>query len=348
MRLPNGYGSVYKLSGKRRKPFIVKKTLGYHVDHETGRSVRDDIIIGYAETKAEGLQMLASYNDNPYDVKTSKMTFKDLYEEWSERAFKTASEATISADRAAFNACAPLHDKRFIDLKAKDFQYLFDTTDKNHPTMRKMKILISKMYKYAMKYDYVSKDYSQYIDISQYKDKNPNQYDRQKFTEEEVMKLWEHQDNPICQTALMLIYSGVRIGELLDLKKEDVHLEERYFDVVSSKTQNGIRKVPIAEKVYPFYKSWFEDTDSEYLIHRSNGEKFKYDNYHKKRFQPLMEQLGMDHTPHCCRYTCSSMMHKAEIRETIRKKILGHSQDLINDTYTQLDIDEIVNAINLI
>lgn len=150
------------------------------------------------------------------------------------------------------------------------------------------------MYKYAMKYDYVSKDYSQYIDISQYKDKNPNQYDRQKFTEEEVMKLWEHQDNPICQTALMLVYSGVRIGELLDLKKEDVHLEERYFDVVSSKTQNGIRKVPIAEKVYPFYKSRFEDTDSEYLIHRSNGEKFKYDNY------------------------------------------------------TQLDIDEIVNAINLI
>ena len=133
------------------------------------------------------------------------MTFKDLYEEWSERAFKTASEATISSDRAAFNACAPLHNKIFIDLKAKDFQYLFDTTDKNHPTMRKMKILISKMYKYAMKYDYVSKDYSQYIDISQYKDKNPNQYDRQKFTEEEVMKLWEHQDNPICQTALMLI-----------------------------------------------------------------------------------------------------------------------------------------------
>lgn len=63
---------------------------------------------------------------------------------WSERAFKTASEATISADRAAFNACAPLHDKIFIDLKAKDFQYLFDTTDKNHPTMRKWKFSFQK------------------------------------------------------------------------------------------------------------------------------------------------------------------------------------------------------------
>lgn len=53
MRLPNGYGSVYKLSGKRRKPFVVKKTIGYHVDQDAGKSVRDDLIIGYAATKAD-------------------------------------------------------------------------------------------------------------------------------------------------------------------------------------------------------------------------------------------------------------------------------------------------------
>ncbi len=41
-------------------------------------------------------------------------------------------------------------------------------------------------------------------------------------------------------------------------------------------------------------------------------------------------------------------MHKAEIRDSIRKKIMGHSQDLLNNTYTQLDIDELVNAINLL
>lgn len=27
MRLPNGFGSVYKLSGNRRRPFVVKKTI---------------------------------------------------------------------------------------------------------------------------------------------------------------------------------------------------------------------------------------------------------------------------------------------------------------------------------
>lgn len=48
---------------------------------------------------------------------------------------------------------------------------------------------------------------------------------------------------------LVLLYSGVRISEMLDLKKENVHLNEQYFDVICSKTENGIRKVPIADKV---------------------------------------------------------------------------------------------------
>lgn len=54
----------------------------------------------------------------------------------------------------------------------------------------------------------------------------------------------------------MLIYNGVRVSELLNLKKENVHLSEQYFDVVDSKPENGIRKVPIADKVLPFYERW--------------------------------------------------------------------------------------------
>ena len=62
MKLPNGYGSVVKLSGKRRKPYIVRKTVGWHYDKEKDKQVQDFIIVGYAVTRAEGLQMLADYN----------------------------------------------------------------------------------------------------------------------------------------------------------------------------------------------------------------------------------------------------------------------------------------------
>ena len=62
------------------------------------------------------------------------------------------------------------------------------------------------------------------------------------------------------QIILMLLYNGTRISEFLDLKKENVHLEEQYFDVIDSKTENGIRKVPIADKLLPYYKDWYNSS----------------------------------------------------------------------------------------
>ena len=37
MRNANGMGSVYKLKGNRRKPYIVRKTVGWDIDKETGK-----------------------------------------------------------------------------------------------------------------------------------------------------------------------------------------------------------------------------------------------------------------------------------------------------------------------
>lgn len=290
MRLPSGYGSVYKLSGNRRKPYIVRKTTGWHFDEERDRQVQDYITIGYAETKAEGLQMLA------------------------------------------------------------DLQHVIDTCGKNYPTLRKIKLLFNQLYEYAMKYDLCSKDYSQYVDIAQYHDKNPNKYDRQKFTHKEIDQLWELQDDKHAQIILMLIYTGVRINELLNLKKENINFDQQYFDVIASKTENGLRKVPIADKILPFFKRWYEDGSSEYLLHKENGTPFQYDNYYKHYFKPIMENLGLSHTPHCCRHTCISMLAEAEVNQTIIKKIVGHAgaMTLTEKVYTHLDVKELLNAINKI
>ncbi len=64
----------------------------------------------------------------------------------------------------------------------------------------------------------------EYLDIK--KAGNPNAYNREPFSKTEVAKLWDVKDSNIYYTViLMLIYTGCRIGELLDLKKEDVNLE---------------------------------------------------------------------------------------------------------------------------
>lgn len=100
MRLPNGYGGVTKLSGRRRKPYLVRKTVGWHFDKEKDKQIQDYVVIGYAPTRAEALQMLAEYNNNPFDITASKITFKEIFEKWSAGKFPAISESNIKGYQA--------------------------------------------------------------------------------------------------------------------------------------------------------------------------------------------------------------------------------------------------------
>lgn len=351
MKLPSGYGSVTKLSGKRRKPYMVRKTKGWRYDEENGKMVQEYMIIGYTATRAEGMQLLAEFNNNPYDTAAAKMTFSEVYEEWKKTKFPTISESNRKGYSASYKACSTLYNKVFKDLKLVDLQTVIDTCGKNYPTLKKIKILFNQLYDFALKNELCNKDYSDYVDIARYKDRNPNKHEKDRFSDDELTALWSMKQDKYFQIILMLIYNGVRISEFLDLKKEDVHLDEQYFDVKASKTENGIRKVPIADKVLPFYKAWYESNpESEYLLHTEDGKHFLYRNYKDAYFTPLLEQLGIDKTPHYTRHTCITLLTEANVSQTMIKFIAGHSgaMSLTEKVYTHIDIKELVNAINKI
>lgn len=64
LRNANGWGSVSKLSGKRRNPYMVRGETYYEVDMTSGKLKEKRQIIGYASTREEGLKMLANYTNN--------------------------------------------------------------------------------------------------------------------------------------------------------------------------------------------------------------------------------------------------------------------------------------------
>ena len=216
MKLSNGTGSVYKLSGNRRNPYIVRKTIGWEIDPITEKRKQLYITIGYAPTRAKGLEMLMEYNQNPYDIESSKMLFSEVFEKWSTEKFPTVSDSNIKGYNASYKACEKLHNRVFKELKLIDLQSIIDTCGKNYPTLRKIKVLLNQLYEYAMKYEICNKDYSQYVDIVRYKDKNPNKTDRSPFSKSVLDMLWVQKNNKYIQIVLMLIYSGVRVSELLE------------------------------------------------------------------------------------------------------------------------------------
>ena len=350
MKLPNGYGTVKKMSGNRRRPYMVRKTAGWRYDEAKDKTVQEYITIGYAATRKEGLQMLAEFNQNPFDVKAAKITFQELYERWSKEKFQTISESNVHGYEASFKVCGTLYTKTFKDIRLADLQHVVDTCGKNYPTLKKLKSLFNQLYDYARMHDIVSKDYSEFVDISRYKDQNPNKRDRTPFAKDEIKRLWEMAEDPYYQIILMLIYNGCRISEFLDLKKEHVHLDEQYFDVIASKTENGIRKVPIADTVLPFYRARYEGSTCEYLLHTPEQKHFDYRNYYDSYFISLMEQLGFEHQPHDTRRTCISLLAEAHVDQTMIKKTVDHkgAMSLTERVYTHPDIKALVDAINMI
>ena len=95
MKLANGIGSVYKLSGNRRNAYIVRKTIGWEIDPESGKTKQKYETIGYAPTRAKGLEMLMDYNKNPYDIEAAKITFAEVFRKWSAEKFPTISEYNV-------------------------------------------------------------------------------------------------------------------------------------------------------------------------------------------------------------------------------------------------------------
>ena len=190
MRLPNGYGSVTKLSGKRRKPYYVRVTKGFRFDEEKDKQIQEFVTIGYVATKAKGIQMLADYHNKPFDVKMAKTTFQEIYEKWSTSKFPTISDSNVKGYMASYKLCQTLYGRIFKDLKLADLQKIVDTCGKNYPTLRKLKVLLNQLYDYAMKNDVCNKDYSEYVDILKFKGKNPNKLDRNKFSKTDVKRIW--------------------------------------------------------------------------------------------------------------------------------------------------------------
>lgn len=145
----------------------------------------------------------------------------------------------------------------------------------------------------------------------------------------------------------MLICSGLRINELLKLESENVFINDQYIKIVKSKTDAGIRIVPIADKTLPFWKDFYKQKN-KYLITTERGIKLTDDNFRRRYLNPFQKLFTLNHTPHETRHTFTSLLVNVEINPTMIKKLLGHTShmELYENIYTHVNIKEMLEAVN--
>ena len=305
-------------------------------------------IYGYYATKQEALEVLATYNTSPYNIEENKITFSGVYDKWSKEHFEKVSDSAVENYSNAYRKyCQSLYNMRFKDIRLIHLQGVIDNCGMAHPTRAVIKTLFGVLFKFAMKNDIVDKNYAQFVDVG----KREGKINRKPFTQEEIDKIFKYVDKlEYLDTVLIMIYTGLRIGELLDIKISNVHLEERYM-IGGLKTQAGKNRViPINKKIEPFIRKYYEQNkNKEYLIINSLGRKMEYSNYRREKFDNAMEKLQMEHRPHDARHTFATLMDNSNANKLCIKRIMGHaSPDITDRVYTHKEIADLIAAIDLI
>ena len=342
---PNGYGSVYKLNGNRRKPFVAIITVGMDKDNKTGKLIQKREPIGYYEKYLDAVAALVKYNESPYDLNSKKITFKEVYVKWTATEdYTKLSDSTKKSHSIAFNKIKEIHKVKFCKLNAANLQEAINSVAATPSVRMQIKKLLGNLFTYAEKYDIVQKNYAKFLEVGDISSK----IQRRIYTHDEVCLLWDNLNKiQWVDSILFMLYTGFRVSEMLDIKINDVDLKNKSISG-GKKTAAGIRTIPIHSKIYGIVNDRY-DENFEYLFRSSKGTKITPDSYRVTFYNPIMQSLNLTGSGcHDLRHTFCSKMDNYNINPTTLKRLMGPSTKDVTDIYTHKTLEDLSSAIELL
>lgn len=368
-RRPNGSGTVVKLSGRRRKPFCARVTLD---ERNPINGEKKQLVIGTFETYQEALNALSLYSltknntiskkeameidPEVYQKVQEKMskkvpTFLDIYYILDKEDFSSLSPHTQNNMHGAIKHLKKLHYLKIDQITLRMIQDVFDEDGSNHGTQVHMKTICTKVFRYAVVNQYIDRndDYTSYIRVPKYEESDMHR----SYTINEILAL-KKADTPEAHIMLIFIYTGVRINELLNINRDNIHIDEKCDDdgterlisymITGSKTKAGKNRiVPIHDDI----KQYVID---ELLKPEKRLVDASYPNFTNRTVLVKVNKLlNTHHTMHDTRKTFATLCQMNNLNVYIRKKVLGHRMnDITFDVYTNESKNRLWTEINKI
>lgn len=368
-RRPNGSGTVVKLSGRRRKPFCARVTLD---ERNPINGEKKQLVIGTFETYQEALNALSLYSltknntiskkeameidPEVYQKVQEKMskkvpTFLDIYYILDKEDFSSLSPHTQNNMHGAIKHLKKLHCLKIDQITLRMIQDVFDEDGSNHGTQVHMKTICTKVFRYAVVNQYIDRndDYTSYIRVPKYEESDMHR----PYTINEILAL-KKADTPEAHIMLIFIYTGVRINELLNINRDNIHIDEKCDDdgterlisymITGSKTKAGKNRiVPIHDDI----KQYVID---ELLTSEKRLVDVSYPNFTNRTVLVKVNKLlNTHHTMHDTRKTFATLCQMNNLNVYIRKKVLGHRMnDITFDVYTNESKNRLWTEINKI
>lgn len=163
-------------------------------------------------------------------------------------------------------------------------------------------------------------------------DKKPPRF----LAKDEVRELLRLAQGKLREILVVLLNTGLRKGELENLRWDDVDLENGFILIRESKT-NDYRRVPINSSVHQLLAS--KKNKTGYVFGKQNNLLRNLKNLYKK--------AGIEDAHiHTLRHTCASFMAQSGVPLFTIAKILGHKSLKTTEIYSHLTTDDLKKAVD--
>lgn len=342
----HGHGNISYYKNCPNNPYRARVKIG-----------NKTVSLGYFESSKAADRAITEFMAD-YDESVSlriDWTLQRFYDTWSEKAFTKLSKSSVIAYKASWKHLENIAHQKMKDLKTANYQTCIDDASrsgKSRSTCNTIRALISLLCQEAMKDDVIDKNYAGLLEL-------PANDKREKdiFTDDEIELLKQHEKDVEAKIILILIYTGLRIGEFLKLTPNDVNTKDWYL-VGGSKTAAGKnRTVPILPPIRKYF--------SELILASSSPDskllKCSYHTYKNNYFYGYLMKLGIltqkeiekgeqaRLTPHSTRHTFASLARRAGVEKDVLTRIIGHSDYTTTDEiYVSMDSEMLSNELEKI
>lgn len=178
------------------------------------------------------------------------ITLRQLFNEWLPIHSRSVSKSAIKSYHIAFKHISNIADMPITDIHFQHLQNMINSMHVkglSYSSCKKVRTLLNQLFNYAIIQDYPITNYALHLNLGP----NVPTIRRRVFTRQQINKLWAI-DTSYSRMILILLYTGLRIGELLNLRRQDINRRSSYLIVRHAKTKAGEgRIIPIHHRIIP-------------------------------------------------------------------------------------------------
>lgn len=290
----------------------------------------------YGKTRAEALRKCDAFKE-----RKDSLYFKDVAEEWWENSSSLAYNTKRGYYPSYKRAVDEFGDMKVTEITPSDLSQYIRTLAQlkySDKTVRTQLGVINMIFKYAIN------DMGADINNPARDLRIPRGLKKKKVTlpsDEDIQKVKESVTEEFGLFAYMLMYTGMRRGELLALRWEDIqdgfiNIDKSIYYVGNTpkvkrpKTERSVRKVPVLDRLSP------KLIGKKGVIFNHLG---KYMPYHVflRNWGNYCKTTGIKCTPHQLRHCFATMLYESDISPKDAQYLLGHAQlSTTMDIYTDI------------